>query len=107
MTVLTAIIILIMNKKFLKNADRRIINPVKAKINFEDRWFQVFDYLFRNYDIYVPSNNDKFARFIKTLEINQPEIFNKLVKHLDDFSAEKILSLYFENNVPPGKKIKG
>jgi hypothetical protein len=71
----------------------------KQKINFEDRWFQVFDYLYRNYDMFAPVNNRKFEQFIKTLEINKPEIFNKLCTHLEEVSVEKIHGLFFKKIV--------
>jgi hypothetical protein len=96
MTVLTITIILIMNKKFpikvrmYKNASLQ--KPDISRINFSDRWFQVFDYLSKNHDMYVPTNTQKFLRFINDLEINQPEIFKKLCCHLEEFSAENILN---------------
>lgn len=69
----------------------------KEKINVQlieflnDRWFQVFDYLYRNHAILTPTNSKRFQSFITKLEKKQPEVFNNLIQHLNKFNVENLL----------------
>ncbi len=83
----------------------KIRKKTKSTIDFESRWFQVFDFLFRNYNLPVPSGSDKYIVFISELEKNKPEIFSKLIKHLNDYSAEKILIIFKEGGKNFERKI--
>lgn len=60
---------------------------------FNERWFEVFNYLYRNHKISTPSNDKKFIGFMKRLSKNNSEIYQSLTQHLKDTAPEKIIEL--------------
>ena len=58
-----------------------------------ERWFQVFDYLYRHHNILTPTNSLRFKAFIRKLEKNEPDIFNNLMQHLNEFNVDKLIEL--------------
>lgn len=60
---------------------------------FNERWFEVFNYLYRNHKMSTPSNDKRFLSFMRKLSQKNSDVYESLIKHLNDTAPEKIVEL--------------
>lgn len=60
---------------------------------FDDRWFEIFNYLYRNHHISAPSNHKKFDNFMTKLSKTKVEVYHSLMNHLDETNPETLIRL--------------